>query len=148
MQNGGMFPQAAVFDIETQSAKRLDDDLLKEMDRLLVRWIPEFILAYLEHGAFRNVKVQDVWRDMAAWEREHVRKIDKLTVLLERIATRARSKSYERWELSCRSPGILEIHHVRSAFETTLPDALGRFSFRRGPTGRGFRCRGQRGFWI
>ncbi|CZT15969.1 uncharacterized protein RCC_01809 [Ramularia collo-cygni] len=125
MKNGGIrIPQEAVFDIKTRSARRPGDYLAKEMGRLWVRQIPHFVLAYHERGTFKDIKVQDIRREMAAWEKDHGREIDKLAVLIAKITSRARSKPDERFEVCCQAPGILEMRHVGGVFEPALPDDL------------------------
>lgn len=117
--------QDAVFDLKTRSAKRMDRDVLgEEIQRLWVSQIPNFILAYHERGVFRDIRVQNVRRDIQKWETENEYSLRQLAVLIRNIVAIARSRVDGRLEVRRKEVDILEIHEQMTDVGAVLPDEL------------------------
>lgn len=71
-----LVPQKAMFDIKTRSSRKKGDDVLAgEIDRLWLRQMPNFILAYHQRGVFDDIAVINVTKLIAKWEADHVDEI-------------------------------------------------------------------------
>lgn len=125
MGGGKVIPQEAIFDIKTRSFLRKSHDVLAgELDRLWLRQIPNFILAYHQRGVFNNIEVMDVREHIAKWEAEHESDIRILSALMGEIIAYARERSGTSFEVCSQQLGILEFRHVRGHVNPALPADL------------------------
>jgi hypothetical protein len=103
-RGGSEVPQHAIFDLKTRSGKyKAEIDMTDIYPQLWIKQIPNFIVAYHDgKGLFRDVKVQDVRKDVQNWEIDNVEAIKRLALLLEEIVTFARNNK-----------GLLEVYSPR-----------------------------------
>lgn len=122
-QGGNIIPQKAIFDLNTRWIGKREDILAGEIDRLWARQIPNFILAYHDGGVFEVIRVRNIERELKAWEEEHASDLQELGAVLGKIIAHAREQS-QRFEVYCRTTGILEFREVGGDFGTALPEDL------------------------
>jgi hypothetical protein len=103
-RSGSEVPQHAIFDLKTRSGKyKKEIDMSDIYPQLWIKQIPNFIVAYHDGaGLFRDVRLQDVRKDVEIWENENIEAIQRLAVLLEKIVAFARDDK-----------GLLEVYSPR-----------------------------------
>ncbi|TDZ16110.1 hypothetical protein Cob_v011022 [Colletotrichum orbiculare MAFF 240422] len=123
VQAGGfMVPQSAVFDLKTRSSKRKGCDILgEELPRMWVSQIPNFVLAYHDHGVFNDIQVRDVSAEVRDWEKSMAKELSQLAALLHHIIGTARTRSEKKLEICRQTLDQLEIR----AQTPGLPSVLG-----------------------
>lgn len=126
MQQGGkVIPQKAIFDIKTRSHKKKSEDILGgELDRLWVRQIPNFIMAYHQHGNFNDIEVKDVRKQILQWENDHVDELRVLSALVAEIVSYARHHPDEAFEVCSQQQGVLEMRKLDGSFPRVMPEDL------------------------
>lgn len=91
-KGGRYIPQCAVFDLKTRSIKRSNvDTLSEELDRLWIRQIPNFVLAYHTFGKFNDIRVRDVRQHFTEWENAQKSGLLRFANLLQMVVSFARS---------------------------------------------------------
>ena len=102
--------QSLIFDLKTRSVKKRDVDTLnEELGRLWIAQIPNFILAYHEHGVFNDIRVLNVKSQVKEWERTQKNVLSKLAALVHRIIGMARDRPSGKLEVCHGQVGVLEI---------------------------------------
>ncbi|EME81373.1 uncharacterized protein MYCFIDRAFT_176655 [Pseudocercospora fijiensis CIRAD86] len=124
---GHIVPQKAVFDLKTRSARKkltLKDVLDAEVDRLWLRQIPNFVLAYHEYGVFHDVGVHDIRAEVARFQVEHTTELKIFSAAIAKVVAYARDHPEKRFEVFSDKPGVLELRQVGGDFPRALPDDL------------------------
>ena len=99
---GIKIPQCSIFDLKTRSVKRKVDEQETfdiELPRMWLAQIPNFVLAYHEHGTFQDINVQDVRQKLSQWETEMAASLQSFKKLLHKIIELARSNKDGRLEI-------------------------------------------------
>lgn len=121
---GALIPQSAILELKTRSFRKKDQDIVgQEMPRLWVTQIHNFILAYHEAGLFDDIQNIDVSQRVEEWQSNNRDVLRKLSALLHKIVSTARSKDLGRLELRCREKGTLEIRESLPGVGQTLSEA-------------------------
>lgn len=122
---GRMVTQAAIFDLKTRSAKRMDQDVLEEeLPRLWISQIPNFVLAYHERGTFKDIRVQDVRGDVQKWELGNEDTLRQLATLVRQITSTVKGRADKRLEVRRKEVDVLEIREQMSDAPAALPDEM------------------------
>jgi hypothetical protein len=122
---GFQTPQDAIFDLKTRSIRKIDDDILEgELPRLWLRQIPNFILAFHDHGTFDDVRIEDVRARIHQWESAHQDTLRKFASLLNMIVSKARDMSSGKFEVRLKEDGPLELRRVVKRDSDALPASL------------------------
>ncbi|EKG10224.1 hypothetical protein MPH_12674 [Macrophomina phaseolina MS6] len=126
VQSGGrVVPQAAVFDLKTRSAKRMDQDVLgEEMARLWVAQIPNFVLAFHERGTFNTIRVHNVRKEVQQWERENEGTLRQLAALIRQIASIGKGRNDKRMEVRRKDIDVLEVREQVGDAPAALPEEM------------------------
>ena len=112
-QGGRGIAQESVFDLKTRSVKRkLDDILTEELPRLWVTQIPNFVLAFHEHGTFTkdDISIRDVRKEVGDWEKQNQGDLRMLGKLMNKLVDLVKGVPGRRCEVRCLEIGMLEIH--------------------------------------
>jgi hypothetical protein len=124
-RGGSEVPQHTIFDLKTRSGRyKADIDMSDIYPQLWVKQIPNFIVAYHDGaGLFRDVRVQDVRKDVKRWEDDNAEAIQRLAKLLEAIVVFARTN---KGLLEVYSPRVdcLELRKQYGEGVHALPDEL------------------------
>jgi hypothetical protein len=124
-RGGSEVPQHTIFDLKTRSGRyKADIDMSDIYPQLWVKQIPNFIVAYHDGaGLFRDVRVQDVRKDVKKWEDDNVEAIKRLAILIKAIVTFAR---IDKGLLEVYSPRMdcLELRKQYGEGVHALPDEL------------------------
>ena len=134
-KTGTLIPQHAIFDLKTRSIKRrdqVDEILAEQIARHWIAQIPFFILAFHERGRFspEDILVQDVRKDVEAWENEHQSELRKLGALLSKLVQLARHSDSvvgHKYEVVCSSPRSLEIREQGGEVNAPLCEEVRQF---------------------
>ena len=111
-QAGEAVSQNSIFDLKTRSIWKKNEDLLsKEIPRLWVAQISNFIAAYHERGIFKteNIVVRDVKRDVVEWENDQNFVLSQLVALLHILISKAHEQKDGRFEICRSGEGDLEL---------------------------------------
>lgn len=111
---GDLIRQARIFELKTRSVRRKEglgfentfEDLLP---RLWATQIPNFILAYHDHGLFEEVNVKKVDSDIRDWERGQAAVLSRFAALIHHIFSLVKSRPDGKLELRHVVPGELEV---------------------------------------
>lgn len=108
---GERISQSAIFDLKTRSIRKKDEDTLdKELPRLWISQIPNFILAHHKAGVFNDIQVLDVRERVTQWEQDQQATLAKFAELLNKIVSFARSSESGRFEIIHEdSAAVLEL---------------------------------------
>lgn len=101
-KGGTRIPQSAVFDMKTRSFRKKDDEdtFRKELPRMWLSQIPNFLLGYHTYGVFDDINIRDVRDDIKKWETTQRPVLTKFANLLELITSFARSTEHGRLEIT------------------------------------------------
>lgn len=105
---GTVVPQQAVFELKTRSLHRnitVDIMMSDALPRLLIRQIPNLILAYHDRGHFTDIDVKDVREDIADWQADNQAHLRRFAGLLKRIVQAARSAKGGKLEVTVDGSG-------------------------------------------
>jgi hypothetical protein len=93
-RGGATIPQSSIFDLKTRSSKYGKEIDMDDIYPLLwIKQVPNFILAYHNgYGLFEDIRVQDVKKDVQAWQEDNAPAIDRLAALLNNIVQFAKDK--------------------------------------------------------
>jgi hypothetical protein len=107
---GEIIPQSSIFDLKTRSIKHGREIDMDDIYPLLwIKQVPNFILAYHNgDGLFNDIRVQDVRKDVQAWQEDNRPAISRLAALLNNIVEFAKDKR-ELLEVYYPGTGTLEI---------------------------------------
>jgi hypothetical protein len=112
---GSAVPQHRIFDLKTRSRKHgADIDMSDIYPVLWLKQIPNFIVAYHNvafggAGVFQDIRVQDVQKDVQAWEESNRDGIHRLAVLLKKIIAVVEEDEQGLLEVYCPGADRLEI---------------------------------------
>jgi hypothetical protein len=124
-RSGAEVPQHSVFDLKTRSGRyKTEIDMSDIYPQLWIKQVPNFIIAYHDGaGLFKDVRVQDVRKDVQAWEKDNADAIQRLAVLLSKIVSFARD---DKGLLELYSPhkGRLELRRQHGEGVHALPSEL------------------------
>lgn len=122
---GRKVSQGAVFDLKTRSAVRMDQDVLgEEIQRLWLSQTPNFILAYHKRGLFKDIRVQDIRKNIDSFEKNHEQELAKLAALLRKISVLAKARPDKKLEVRRKEVDVLEIREQAGDVSGVLPDEL------------------------
>lgn len=120
---GSQIPQHSIFDLKTRSGKHnrvIDMDDIYPL--LWIKQIPNFIIAYHDgNGLFHNIKVQDVKKDVQAWEANNEDAIRRFSILLNKIIKIAKSDTRGLLDAYFSGSGGLEIRSQHGEGTHALP---------------------------
>lgn len=123
---GSPVPQSSIFDLKTKSirAKRgIEMDHIYPL--LWLKQIPNFISAYHNgFGLFENVRVQNVEKELQAWEANNINAIRRLSVLIDKIIHMAKEDPTGLLEVYFSGAGGLEIRSQFGDGKHVLPAEL------------------------
>lgn len=126
--SGTVVPQDAIFDLKTRSSRSKRGIDMADMYPLLwLKQIPNFIAAYHDgFGTFHDIRVQDVKKDVQAWENEKENKIaiKRLSALLRKIIEIAKGDRTDLLEVYCPEVNRLEIRRQYGEGSHALPPSL------------------------
>lgn len=125
--SGDEVSQDSIFDLKTRSGRyKTEIDMSDIYPQLWIKQIPNFIVAYHDGaGLFENenVKVLNVRKDVADWEKDNALAVRRLGVLLERIVTWARNDG-GLLEVYSPCPDCLEMRRQYGDGVHALPASL------------------------
>jgi hypothetical protein len=124
---GRMIPQHAIFELKTRSAhKKKHDQMSDHLPRMWQAQIPFFILAFHEYGLFKpeGITIQDVRKEVAAWQDENQQLLRRLSALLEKLVSIARDPDIGRYEVCVQQQGVLEIREPGGTVSSPLASPL------------------------
>lgn len=120
--------QASIFDLKTRSGRyKKEIDMADFLPIIYLKQIPNFIVAYHDgEGIFhpRDIKVQDLDKDIRIWEAENKTALDRFATLLHKIIDMARNDDKGLLEVYSPSPARLEIHRQYGDGVHALPLSL------------------------
>ncbi|KAF2205316.1 hypothetical protein GQ43DRAFT_477463 [Delitschia confertaspora ATCC 74209] len=126
LNRGSEVPQQSIFDLKTRSGRYGKQiDMLDILPLLWVRQVPNFIIAYHDgFGLFKDIKTEDVSKDLKDWEVQNQDALKRFAVILRQIIDFAMNIKSGVIEVYCPSVNRLEI---RKPFENgfnVLPQSL------------------------
>lgn len=123
---GSYVPQSSIFDLKTRSGKyNKEIDMSDIYPQLWMKQVPNFIVAYHDGaGLFQDIRIQDVRKDVQAWEKDNRDAIHRLTVLLRKIIDIAKGDKSGLLEVYCDGTDCLEIRRQHGEGVHALPDEL------------------------
>ncbi|KAK7531992.1 geranylgeranyl pyrophosphate synthetase [Phyllosticta citribraziliensis] len=120
---GRKIAQGTVFDLKTRSVKRMDQDVLgEEVQRLWLSQTPNFVLAFHEWGTFKDIRVDDVRKNLDAFEDQHQDKLAQLAAVLRKISALAKAHPDKKLEVRRKELDVLEIRGQASNAVEVLPE--------------------------
>ncbi|KAK7510213.1 uncharacterized protein IWZ02DRAFT_427691 [Phyllosticta citriasiana] len=120
---GRKVAQNAVFDLKTRSTKRIDQDVLgEEIQRLWLSQTPNFVLAYHDWGTFKDIRVDDIRKNIDVFENQHQEKLAQLATLLRKISTLAKARPDKKLEVRRKELDVLEIREQANGSSEVLPE--------------------------
>lgn len=126
LRSGVCIPQKAVFDIKTRSA-RAKVDLEEFYPQVWLSQTPNFVVAYHDHGRFKEVVKQDIVNGVRDWEDRNADGLRRLAALLEKIFAIVKDGNTKRLEIIRRDADALEIRACcakGTESSQTLPQSL------------------------
>ena len=127
MKHGGSeIPQGCIFDLKTRSGKHGKEIEMSDIYPLLwIKQIPNFIIAYHDGaGLFKDIRVQDVKKELQTWEKNNMVAISHLSTLLEKIIDIAKNNERGLLEAYFSGEGGLEIRSQFGEGTHALPAKL------------------------
>jgi hypothetical protein len=124
---GRLIPQHAIFELKTRGAhKKGEDQMADHLPRMWTAQIPFFILAFHEYGLFKpdNISVRDVRGDVASWQDENQKLLQRFSASLQKLVTMARDPAIGKYEVYLQQPGVLEIRKQGGTVSSPLPSPL------------------------
>lgn len=111
---GDLVRQDRIFDLKTRSVRRkeevaFEDTFGNHLPNLWATQISNFILAYHEHGLFKEISVRNVESDVKKWERDNVELLSRFAALIHHIVELIKSRPDAKLELRHIVPGELEV---------------------------------------
>ena len=125
-RGGSAVPQSSIFDLKTRSARYKTEIEMGDLYPLLwIKQIPNFIIAYHDGaGLFRDIRVQDISKDVSTWEKENITTLVNFSKLLEKIIEFARSDTRGLLEVYFSGQGGLQIRSQYGQGMHALPADL------------------------
>ncbi|KAJ4366236.1 hypothetical protein N0V83_007872 [Neocucurbitaria cava] len=125
-RGGSEIPQCSIFDLKTRSSRAKWGINMDDIYPLLwVKQIPNFIAAYHDgFGIFNDIRVQDVREDVQKWEKDNMKAIRRLSILLEKIIDIAKEDARGLLEVYFAGAGGLEIRSQHGEGMHALPSEL------------------------
>jgi hypothetical protein len=122
---GGIVPQSSIFDLKTRSFRHGKEIDMSEVYPLLwIKQVPNFIVAYHNgEGLFRDIRVQNVEKDVLVWQEDNKPAIGRLAALLNKIVEFAKDKK-ELLEVYYPGADTLEIRSQYGKGVHALPTEL------------------------
>ena len=124
---GKLIPQHTIFELKTRGVhKKNEDHMSDNLPRMWLAQIPFFILAFHHYGSFKpeDITVQDVRKEVAAWQGNNQALLHKLSVLLAKLVTIARDPDVQKYEVCVQKQGLLEIREQGGTVSSPLPSPL------------------------
>lgn len=123
---GSEVPQRSIFDLKTRSSRAKWGINMDDIYPLLwVKQIPNFIAAYHDgFGLFNDTRVQDVREDIQKWEKDNMKAIRRLSILLEKIIEIAKEDARGLLDVYFAGAGGLEIRSQHGEGMHALPSEL------------------------
>lgn len=126
---GNHIPHASIFDLKTRTIRKKDQDILgKELPRLWMAQIPNFVLAFHRGGMFNldEVQIRNVQDEVADWEADNKDSLHRLAILVKLLVAFARTRPDSRFELIHEEgKRALELREVTDDVNRVLPHTLG-----------------------
>jgi len=125
-RGGSPVSQSSIFDMKTRSGKYNKEINMSDISpQLWLKQIPNFIVAYHDgHGLFQDIRVQDIRKDVQAWQTENGDGIRRFAALLEMILAVVKNEHRVLLEVYCPGSDRLEIRHQHGDGMHALPMQL------------------------